>query len=139
MGKRTVAAWLAGTTIFFCAAPFVPGSVCKDGTSSASIGRRGACSHHGGVNRSDGTWFLLLLLSAMGGFGISRLFGASDEQHIRSDTVNQKLPDPATSFAQKSGYLSPQEYDELQLRMGMSKEQVESQRATASRYATNRD
>jgi hypothetical protein len=27
-------------------------TVCRDGSASPSIGRQGACSHHGGVNRS---------------------------------------------------------------------------------------
>lgn len=42
------------------------GSTCGDGTHSSSIGRRGACSHHGGVNRVGPTLSGLIALFAGG-------------------------------------------------------------------------
>jgi hypothetical protein len=42
---------------------------CRDGWGSPSIGRRGACSHHGGVVQSDGpVWIVLGSLAA--GFAV---------------------------------------------------------------------
>ncbi len=43
------------TVVAFCVSAFLIGLVlpavsCMDGWSSPSIGRSGACSHHGGVN-----------------------------------------------------------------------------------------
>ena len=32
-------------------APFRPSAICRDGTQSYSLNRRGTCSHHGGVSR----------------------------------------------------------------------------------------
>ena len=40
---------------------------CNDGWTSSSIGKRGACSHHGGVNRLPGN--LVLIFSIAGGIG----------------------------------------------------------------------
>lgn len=138
-GKRTLAAWVVGAIIFFAVAPLVPGAACKDGTASASIGRRGACSHHGGVSGSGGYWFLLLAVSAAAGFSVSRLLAPGDGKHRDPDTAHRRPMHQETTKPPVSGYLSPQEYDELQLRMGMSKEQVESQRASASILAKNKD
>jgi hypothetical protein len=47
---------------------FLPEIICKDGWRSSSIGRQGACSHHGGV-KSNGIYvFLILVFSALLGF-----------------------------------------------------------------------
>ena len=43
------------------------GRHCRDGWESPSIGRQGACSHHGGVT-SNGPWIFLLSLVAAGVF-----------------------------------------------------------------------
>ena len=45
-------------------------TVCNDGWHSPSIGTQGACSHHGGVNRTPGTllFFTSLALSLVSGF-----------------------------------------------------------------------
>lgn len=40
------------------------GAVCSDGWASASIGRRGACSSHGGVDRTVGAIKFLLSIGA---------------------------------------------------------------------------
>lgn len=52
-GKGTRWLWLAsvavGIGVFLGVAAVVPGAHCADGTQSSAIGRRGACSHHGGV------------------------------------------------------------------------------------------
>jgi hypothetical protein len=46
-------------------------STCLDGYASQSIGLRGACSHHGGVNHSQGGW--IFLLSGLVGIATWRL------------------------------------------------------------------
>lgn len=54
--------------VFVGVLAFVPAkeTTCRDGWHSPSIGRAGACSHHGGVDRSWGlrTWLLILGLPA---------------------------------------------------------------------------
>ncbi|WP_158743650.1 topoisomerase DNA-binding C4 zinc finger domain-containing protein [Acidisphaera sp. L21] len=42
---------------------FVPDAACNDGYLSPSIGRQGACSHHGGVHHT--LWGLLPLIAAV--------------------------------------------------------------------------
>ena len=57
--------WVAGV-IFWALGLFLIGPVkCSDGWDSPSIGKQGACSHHGGVNRLPQT--IVLFLSV--GFG----------------------------------------------------------------------
>ncbi|QDE39815.1 DUF3761 domain-containing protein [Luteibacter pinisoli] len=41
---------VVGIAVFALVAGVVPGAACRDGTPSSAIGRRGACSHHGGVD-----------------------------------------------------------------------------------------
>lgn len=68
--------WAAGSAKFIvlmiCLLPFRGETTCSDGTHSSSIGRRGACSHHGGVGMRSGT--IPLVLSVAGGLvvGIRR-------------------------------------------------------------------
>lgn len=58
------AGWCAGVGLFFALNHFVPEAHCRDGTTSQSIGVRGACSHHGGVKRYTHLTFLALVFSA---------------------------------------------------------------------------
>lgn len=44
---------------------------CNSGWKSSSIGRQGACSHHGGVNRTPGTLRLLASMAVGIGAGIT--------------------------------------------------------------------
>lgn len=67
-----LACWLLGTVL---AGPLT----CRDGYPSASIGRPGACSHHGGVDRRTGFW--VFAISALFGFGAWR-FGAKRNEHL---------------------------------------------------------
>lgn len=48
---------------------------CSDGWASPSIGKQGACSHHGGVNRSPRNG--VLILSILGGFLAAAFIGSS--------------------------------------------------------------
>lgn len=48
--KRVGVGWLTGVFIYFMLGTFGPSASCNDGSFSVSIGRRGACSYHGGVD-----------------------------------------------------------------------------------------
>jgi len=56
--------WIVGIGIFVGIANLVPDVTCRDGSSSAAIGRRGACSHHGGVG---GSWAFIGILPGLFG------------------------------------------------------------------------
>lgn len=50
----------------FAGNAIVGDTVCNDGWASPSIGKQGACSHHGGVNKLPG--YLVMIVSVFGGF-----------------------------------------------------------------------
>lgn len=60
--------WLVGIIVFLVSMILLSilfgAAVCSDGWASPSIGRRGACSSHGGVDRTLGVVKLLLSLGA---------------------------------------------------------------------------
>lgn len=71
---RTATSWLFGLAAAVAiggAGSQLTGPVtCRDGWQSPSIGRRGACSHHGGVDRSGRVWlFMALGGGVLGGLG----------------------------------------------------------------------
>jgi hypothetical protein len=68
--------WVASSRV-------VPHTVCRDDWPSASIGRRGACSHHGGVGTN---WLALLatLASAGCGVAVSRWLSSRTEKARRA-------------------------------------------------------
>lgn len=61
--KRVGFGWLTGFFIYFLLGCLGPSALCNDGSFSGSIGRRGACSHHGGVDHHP----LYNLFSILGG------------------------------------------------------------------------
>jgi hypothetical protein len=80
--------------------PLVHPTVCRDGWASGSIGRRGACSHHGGVGTN---WSLLgVFLGAGGGaYGVgSGLAGF----HRRKREALGRLRDAAQAEANVRRY-----------------------------------
>ncbi|RSV14652.1 hypothetical protein CA235_11275 [Sphingomonas sp. ABOLF] len=60
--------WIAGVgswVAMVAAVSYFSGpTTCRDGWASSSIGSRGACSHHGGVDRSGDAWAKLLIAPA---------------------------------------------------------------------------
>ena len=66
-----VAAFIAGEIV---TSPLRGPATCRDGWHSSSIGRQGACSHHGGVV-PHGSWTTLisLILGGAAGAGVHRL------------------------------------------------------------------
>lgn len=60
--------WLIGICVFIGSMILLSilfgAAVCSDGWASPSIGRRGACSHHGGVDKTAGVIKLFLSIAA---------------------------------------------------------------------------
>lgn len=73
ISKSVLFSWIFGIFIFFCLLEFVPSPACNDGWMSSSIGRQGACSHHGGVKDDFGIKLILFLISVFIGIGIYSL------------------------------------------------------------------
>lgn len=86
---------------------------CVDGWHSPSIGRQGACSHHGGVkpNPRSGWIFLISLVSALATYLFLRYFAPrSSSSENNSDSsgkyrhayvINQKAIKPTISEAER--------------------------------------
>jgi len=53
----------------------IPPATCRDGWQSPSIGSRGACSHHGGVERHGGLYLLSVLGSGALGVTVYAFLG----------------------------------------------------------------
>jgi len=73
--KSSVAGLIVGLAATYFLFQLMPDPTCDDGWLSSSIGRRGACSFHGGVERHDFLQFLALLGGALSGF-TTRLLGS---------------------------------------------------------------
>ncbi len=74
MDKSTIFSWIAGIVTFIALNQILPEVRCADGWSSLSIGRQGACSHHGGV-KENGIYILLILgVSIWAGISVSNKF-----------------------------------------------------------------
>ncbi|WP_299772292.1 hypothetical protein [uncultured Pseudoteredinibacter sp.] len=52
---------------------FIPSAVCSDGWLSASIGKAGACSSHGGIKDNSSLYMFAVIVAAITGIG---LFGS---------------------------------------------------------------
>ena len=75
-------------------------ATCRDGWNSSSIGSQGACSHHGGVDRSKAQWASLvsILIGAIAGFHVNSAivgsFGivpSSSQSEMSKDTMTSEL------------------------------------------------
>lgn len=81
--KATIAGWLVGIAtfvfLFTIVRPFSGVGLCSDGWASPSIGRQGACSHHGGVsNRGGGAATVILFASVYAGHLVAKKLDSSD-------------------------------------------------------------
>ncbi|MDP3267656.1 MAG: hypothetical protein Q8M40_01275 [Legionella sp.] len=84
--KRVGLGWLTGFLIYFLIGSFGPSASCNDGSFSGSIGRRGACSHHGGVDHHS----LYNLFSILGGILVgSSLTSFLTPKSKQDDQANQ--------------------------------------------------
>lgn len=90
--KRVRLGWLTGFFIYFLLGCLGPSASCNDGSFSGSIGRRGACSHHGGVDHHP----LYNLFSIFGGIivGISltSLLTPKSERDEQDNQNKNSLP-----------------------------------------------
>ncbi len=86
----------------FASSFFVGPTTCSDGWQSASIGRRGACSHHGGVGTNGGA--LLATLFSLG-CGIAAFVFLSSQQTTPAAQARPMPPasplEPPREVAQK--------------------------------------
>lgn len=65
MLKSILGGAVAFIIVFVTLSFLLPAAACRDGWKSGAIGRMGACSHHGGVDRTiDGIRFLFSLGAA---------------------------------------------------------------------------
>lgn len=65
--KHLFALWIITFLVIWFGLALLSGpATCRDGWHSSSIGKRGACSHHGGVKNSSSVFFLLALIGASG-------------------------------------------------------------------------
>ena len=62
-----IAGWILGLLLLVGLSSLIPEPRCRDGWESPSIGRQGACSHHGGVERHEGFVFLAIATSFCAG------------------------------------------------------------------------
>lgn len=76
--------FIVGVAVMVYLSQFIPEVTCKDGWDSPSIGRQGACSHHGGVRGNGGSVFLVCLASFVLGFfvfsGLDWLLGGKEKK-----------------------------------------------------------
>ena len=93
--------WLVGITVFLGAmillSILLGGAVCSDGWASASIGRRGACSSHGGVDRTVGAIKFLLSIGATVWAVVA--YSAGREKWLAKLRANSETPTTATATA----------------------------------------
>ncbi|MEW6519285.1 MAG: hypothetical protein AB1461_07710 [Thermodesulfobacteriota bacterium] len=80
MDKKTVIGLATGIIALFTFMDWVPETTCRDGWKSPSIGRPGACSHHGGVDYHGELRFLALIGSIICGFGAYYLFSSKEKK-----------------------------------------------------------
>lgn len=83
--------------------PLIQPTVCSDGWASGSIGRRGACSHHGGIGTN---WSLLgvFLGSGLGAYAVGRTL-VEVERRKRAALTKQR--DAGQALANVRQYSEP--------------------------------
>lgn len=85
--------WLVGFLSLATLMPLVAPATCADGWLSPSIGRRGACSRHGGVQRSVFGVLLVFSGSIALGMGAGALT-ASSQQRYQQWRATRRSPTP---------------------------------------------
>jgi hypothetical protein len=81
---------IAGILVFVALQFLLPPVVCRDGWRSSSIGRKGACSYHGGVI-SGGIWPLLALgTSVAAGIYTSKIIARHYKPRLFHTDVGQQ-------------------------------------------------
>lgn len=74
MAKHKITGWAVGVAVYLLLLQLLPEVRCADGWASPSIGRPGACSHHGGVSGNGVYAILILGASVVCGVFVARQF-----------------------------------------------------------------
>lgn len=91
-----IAGWLVGLLLLVGLLSLIPPPTCRDGWRSPSIGRQGACSHHGGVERHSGLAFMAVAVSFGAGFLVSAKLSGVIERR-KKDRFKRSLTPPPTN------------------------------------------
>jgi hypothetical protein len=96
VAKQQILGWVVGVTLFLRLQQLLPEVRCADGWRSPSIGRQGACSHHGGV-RGNGIYVISILgLSIAAGIITARKLKPTDptvytEREVQNQSKETEL------------------------------------------------
>ncbi|MFJ1270014.1 hypothetical protein ACD661_15755 [Legionella lytica] len=90
--KRVRLGWLAGIFIYFLLGYLGPSPACNDGSVSYSIGRRGACSHHGGVDHHSLYHLFVIFSGIIVGSSLTYLLTPQSERDQKNGQNIQGLP-----------------------------------------------
>lgn len=74
MAKQKITGWAVGVAVYLLLLQLLPEVRCADGWASPSIGKPGACSHHGGVRGNEIYAVLILGASVVCGVFVARHF-----------------------------------------------------------------
>jgi len=104
MNTHNVVGWIVGIGVFLFAMILVPEAVCSDGWASPSIGRQGACSHHGGVSGASGFMMTVTFWASVliGGYIADKL-NPDAEDRPKSDFRPRRLPPQKRWYTDKNG------------------------------------
>lgn len=117
MERNTIIGIIFGLVICFGVLALLPGATCRDGWKSNSIGRSGACSHHGGVGGN--VWSIpALILGILGGVFVTSVL---DRKKRSMESKEKKLAEPDKH---DTPYGSIKEYERHLSAIGVSKDQI---------------
>lgn len=88
----TIAGSVVGLALLVGLLSLIPPGSCRDGWDSPSIGRQGACSHHGGVKRHGDLAFLALAASVGAGLLTSVKLAAIAERRRKAQFKRNLVP-----------------------------------------------
>src|SRR5438093_10276999 len=93
MKAHQIVGWIVGIGVFIGGQTLVPAAVCSDGWASPSIGRQGACSHHGGVSGASGLiGTLVFFASIWAGVSVANKLDPDPKPPTRSDNQAHRRP-----------------------------------------------
>jgi len=91
---NVAAGCIVGTIIFLGLVSLAPDAACVDGWRSPSIGRRGACSYHGGVDRHELLTLIIVGISVASGVFTSKILARNTKS-----SPSQRLTGAAEPFS----------------------------------------
>ena len=114
MNKAEIIGCLVGLSVFVFSICIKPESTCNDGWKSPSIGRQGACSHHGGVDY-NGEYPLIGIIAGIFLGRKAYSFFNKEEQQIGNNVSKSKLEvdiETAINTGRKIDFLYKRPQDE---------------------------